>query len=229
MDGPWTALQNLGNNFAYDSQSTYVLPVVGSESTTYVFAGDRWQDPNLLGSKYIWLPLKFSGTTLSVDYYDQWKLNLATGRWSPYDGFIPHTGWKVVSVDSEEPGSGLATNAFDDSANTLWHTQYTGAKPAQPHEIQLDLGQSYRIRGMQYLPRLDKDAYGIVAGYEFYVSQSTADWGTPVAMGTLGADRSAKRVDFAEKAGRYVRFVSRSEVSGSALTSMAELDLVGAP
>jgi hypothetical protein len=81
---------------------------------------------------------------------------------------------------------------------------------------------------MQYLPRLDKDPYGIVAGYQFYVSQSTTDWGSAVAMGTFGADRSAKRVDFPEKTGRYIRFVSRSEISGSALSSMAELDVVGA-
>jgi hypothetical protein len=184
-----------------------------------------------LGSKYIWLPLKINGTSLSLDYYDQWKLNLSTGRWSPYDGFIPHANRKVVYADSEETasGDGHAANVFDDSANTIWHTQYTGAKPGQPHEIQIDLGQAYRIRAMQYLPRLDKDPYGIVAGYEFYVSQSTTDWGALVSMGTFASDRSAKRVDFPEKVGRYIRFVSKSEISGSALTSMAELDVVGAP
>ncbi|MET0595381.1 MAG: family 43 glycosylhydrolase, partial [Polyangiaceae bacterium] len=229
MNGPWSALQNLGNNITYDSQSTYILPVVGSEGTTFIFAGDRWQDPDLLGSKYLWLPLKVNGTSLTLDYYDQWKLSVTTGKWSPYDGFVPHANWKVVYVDSEETAGegGQAAKAFDDNANTLWHTQYTGAKPAQPHEIQIDLGQSYRVRGMQYLPRLDKDPYGIVAGYEFYVSQSTTDWGTAVATGTFGGDRSAKRVDFNEKLGRYIRFVSKSEVSGSALTSMAELDIVG--
>jgi hypothetical protein len=156
-------------------------------------------------------------------------LNITTGRWSPYDGFIAHGNWKVVYVDSEEASGGQATNAFDDSAATLWHTQYTGAKPGQPHELQIDLGQSYRLRAMQYLPRLDKDPYGIVGAYEFYVSQSTTDWGAAVAMGTFGADRSAKRADFPEKLGRYIRFVSKSEVSGSALTSMAELNVVGTP
>jgi hypothetical protein len=82
---------------------------------------------------------------------------------------------------------------------------------------------------MQYLPRLDKDPYGIVAGYEFYVSQNTTDWGPAVASGTFGSDRSSKRADFPEKLGRYIRFVSQSEISGSALTSMAELDVVGTP
>jgi len=230
MAGPWSALQNLGNNFAFDSQSTFMLPVVGKEATTYIFAGDRWQDPDLLGSKYIWLPLKVNGTTVTLDYYDQWKLNVTTGRWTPYDGFLPKANWKIVYVDSEETANdGRAVNAFDDNAATLWHTQYTGAKPGQPHEIQIDLGQAYRLRAMQYLPRLDKDPYGIVAGYDFYVSASTTDWGTAVASGTFASDRSAKRVDFPEKSGRYIRFVSRSEISGSALTSMAELDLVGAP
>jgi len=83
MNGPWSSLQNLGKHIAYDSQSTYVLPVKGTQTTTYVFAADRWQDPDLVSSKYLWLPLKFSGTSLSLDYYNEWNLNLTTGAWSP--------------------------------------------------------------------------------------------------------------------------------------------------
>jgi len=45
----------------------------------------------------------------------------------------------------------------------------------------------------------------MVAGYEFYVSQSTSSWGTAVATGTFGTDRSGKRVSFPAKAGRYIR------------------------
>ena len=82
IEGPWTSLTNLGNSTTYDTQSAYVIPVQGSQATTYIYAGDRWQDPDLVGSKYIWLPLKISGTSLSLDYYAEWQLNLTTGRWS---------------------------------------------------------------------------------------------------------------------------------------------------
>lgn len=78
--GPWSNLANIGDSTTYDSQSTYVIPVAGSETTTYVYAGDRWQDPDLASSKYIWLPLVVNGTKLTMSNATQWTLNLGTGR-----------------------------------------------------------------------------------------------------------------------------------------------------
>jgi hypothetical protein len=64
--GPWSSLANICDSTTFDTQSTYVIPVVGSETTTYIYAGDRWQDPDLVSSKYIWLPLVVNGTKLSL-------------------------------------------------------------------------------------------------------------------------------------------------------------------
>jgi hypothetical protein len=80
ISGPWSSLKNLGDSTTYDSQSTYVIPFVGTATTTYIYAGDRWQDPDLKSSKYIWLPLVLSGTSLTLNYYDQWTLDLTTGK-----------------------------------------------------------------------------------------------------------------------------------------------------
>ncbi len=134
VDGPWTALTKLGNSTTYDTQSAYVIPVQGLKSTTYVYAGDRWQDPDLVSSKYIWLPIKVSGSTLSLDNYDKWQLNVTQGTWSSNvdDGFLPQAGWTLIKADSEETQGedGHATNAFDGSASTIWHTQYTPTTPS---------------------------------------------------------------------------------------------------
>jgi hypothetical protein len=231
IEGPWTSLTNLGNSTTYDTQSAYVIPVQGSQATTYIYAGDRWQDPDLVGSKYIWLPLKISGTSLSLDYYAEWQLNLTTGRWSATvdDGFIPQSGWTLLYTDSEETQGedGHARNAFDDSATTIWHTQYTGTAPAHPHEIQIDLGATYALTGFRYLPRQDKDDHGMVAQYQFYAGTDRTNWGTAVASGTFNSDRTEKRVMFTSKPARYVRFVALSEINGQPWTSVAELDLIG--
>jgi len=231
IEGPWTSLTNLGNSTTYDTQSAYVIPVQGSQATTYIYAGDRWQDPDLVGSKYIWLPLKISGTSLSLDYYAEWQLNLTTGRWSVNvdDGFIPQTGWTLLYTDSEETQGedGHARNAFDDSAATIWHTQYTGTAPAHPHEIQIDLGTKYALTGFRTLPRQDKDDHGMVAQYQFYASTDRTNWGTAVASGTFNSDRNEKRVMFTSKTARYVRFVAQSEINGQPWASVAELDLIG--
>jgi hypothetical protein len=228
--GPWSARTNIGNSTTYDTQSTFVIPVQGTKTTTYIYVGDRWQDPDLVGSKYIFLPLKVSGTSLTLDYYEKWQLNLTTGEWSVNDGYLPQSGWKVLYVDSEETTAenGRATRAFDDSGTTFWHTEYQAKKPPFPHELQIDLGASYDLEGLRYLPRQDKDANGMVARYEFYVSDDAKSFGPSVATGTFANTRNETIVPFAKKAGRYVRFVAVSGIAAdSNLASVGELDLIG--
>ncbi len=230
--GPWSALENLGDGTTFDTQSTFVIPVVGSEATTYVYAGDRWQDPDLASSKYIWLPLEVTGQSLSLSFYAEWSLNVTRGTWSIDDGYLPQRGWKVVSVSSQETvdEDGSATNAFDDSASSKWHTEYGDAgTPEHPHELVIDLGASYALTAFRYTPRQDKDENGMIADYEFYVSDSSTNFGEPVAEGTFGATREATKVTFPEKNGRYIRLVALSEINGQKFTSVAELDVQGAP
>ena len=227
--GSWSNLTNLGDGTTYDTQSAYVIPFTGTQGTTYIFAGDRWQDPDLVGSKYIWIPLQISGTTVTLNDDVQWQLNVTTGAWSDDQNLIPQTGWSLVYADSQETQGedGQATNAFDGSTSTIWHTQYTGSAPAQPHEIQIDLGASYAIDGFRYVPRQDKDDHGMVAGWQFYVSADKTNWGSAVASGVFNADRTEARVMFSRTTGRYVRFVALSEINGNPWTSVAELRVVG--
>ncbi|MBN1605492.1 MAG: family 43 glycosylhydrolase [Polyangiaceae bacterium] len=230
MNGPWSSLSNLGDATGFDTQTTYVLPVQGSRATMYIYMGDRWQDPDLLGSKYIWLPLKVSDTKLALDFYDSWQLNLTTGEWSAGDDrFVSQAAWSLVYVDSEETAGedGSGVNAFDESISTFWHTQWQDAKPPPPHEIQIDLGARYSLTGMQYTPRQDAETYGMIGEYELYVSESTTDWGSPVKSGTFGTSKTPTLVDFPAQSGRYIRLVALSEINDAAYTSVAELDVVG--
>ena len=82
MTGPWTGQSNIGDNTTYQSQSTYIITVTGSQTTTYIYAGDRWNSSQLMSSQYVWLPLTVNGTKLSMSYYAQWSLNLGTGVWA---------------------------------------------------------------------------------------------------------------------------------------------------
>ena len=141
-----------------------MIPVHGSQTTTYIFAGDRWQDPYLASSKYIWLPLVLGdGTSLSLDYYADWQLDHRAVHGASTTASSRQRDWTLISADSEETAgeNGRATNAFAyDSASTIWHTQYTGAAPAPPHEIQIDLGARYDLQALRYLPRQDAIDHG---------------------------------------------------------------------
>ncbi|MBJ6366663.1 discoidin domain-containing protein [Snuella sedimenti] len=144
------------------------------------------------------------------------------------DPVISQSGWTLKSVDSEETTAenGAATNAFDGDNSTIWHTQYSGSSPSHPHEIQINLGDSYNITGLKYLPR-QSGSNGTIAGYEIYVSADGTNWGTAVATGTWANNTSEKTVTFTSKTGSFIRLVATSEINGNVWTTAAEINVLG--
>lgn len=84
LRGPWTPPASIAPNSpnTYDSQDAYILPVIGSHGTTYVYMGDRWDSKALGNSRYLWLPMNFNGPDLSFVYHDAWTIDTSTGLWS---------------------------------------------------------------------------------------------------------------------------------------------------
>ncbi|MDP9033396.1 MAG: family 43 glycosylhydrolase [Myxococcota bacterium] len=85
MAGPWATWKSFapaGSNTC-DSQATSIVAVNGTSGTTYVFLGDRWNPSNLGSSRYIWQPLTISGAAVSMGCAPSWKIDVATGIWSP--------------------------------------------------------------------------------------------------------------------------------------------------
>ncbi|HVK24625.1 MAG TPA: discoidin domain-containing protein [Actinokineospora sp.] len=142
-------------------------------------------------------------------------------------GPISKSNWSLVYTDSEQSGNG-ALRAFDTDPLSMWHTAWTPSNAPLPHEIQVDMGGFSRsISGFKYLPRQDGGANGRVGQYEVYVSDSTTNWGTPVATGTFANTATEKSLTFTAKTGRYLRFRALSEVNGNAWTSAGEITAVG--
>ncbi|MGN6330965.1 MAG: family 43 glycosylhydrolase [Motilibacteraceae bacterium] len=84
--GPWSQLRTLGDATTYGTQPDFVFPVHGDEETTYVYAGGRHVGEDLAASRYVWLPLTFSGEDgeqLALEPLAQWSLDVRTGRWRP--------------------------------------------------------------------------------------------------------------------------------------------------
>jgi hypothetical protein len=232
IEGPWSALSNLGNGTTFDTQPSYVLPIVGTRATTLLYAGDRWNDPELGDSKYIWLPLKRTGQSLALDDYRDWSLNLTTGEWSAAgDDALPQGGWSLLSVSSEETEAedGHAVRAFDHSPSTFWHSRYSGTRAEYPHDLSIDLGATYELVGLRYLPRQDGNANGQIADYEFYASLDASQWGAAVSTGKFATGAAAKQLAFAPTLARYVRLHAISEQAGRSYAAVAELDLLGSP
>mgnify|MGYP006281916299 CR=1 FL=1 len=142
---------------------------------------------------------------------------------------VPRSLWEVHYVDSVQPDDGPAEDAIDGNPSTYWHTEWRNNQPGHPHEIQVDLGDTYRLKGFVYVPRQGQ-SNGRVGRYKFYVSTDGEKWGRPVMQGSFkGAGKRRQRVRFGRTVdARYIRLQALSEVDGKPFTSIAELDLVPA-
>jgi arylsulfatase A-like enzyme len=146
----------------------------------------------------------------------------------PREGLIPNTKWKLVRYSSESRVNGkLAQNAIDGDPRTHWHTQFSGQVAQHPHELLIDLGDEYEIRGFRYLARQDAGWNGAIAQCEFSVGNAPDALGDPVVKATFTKRKESQEAECDAVRGRYVQLRILSEVNGGPWASIAELGIVG--
>lgn len=219
----WSSRTNIGNSVAYDTQAASILTIKGSEGTSYVYVGDRWQDPGLAESKTIMFPISFNGKSIVFDYRPQFDLDLSTGqsRESSQACFIPKTKWTVRAFSSQETNSedGAAENAIDGDLRTKWHTRYNGGVAAAPHHIEVDMGEEHEVAGFLCAPRMDNSSNGLIRDYLFLVSSDSKQW-EAVSGGTWLPYYA--NVYFEPVRARYFRLV----VLSGEYASLSEIDVL---
>jgi lysophospholipase L1-like esterase len=141
---------------------------------------------------------------------------------------ISRTNWTLLYADSEETvaENGHATRAFDGDVNTYWVTQWQAVPSPVPHEIQIDLGATYTLGELKYLPRQDGVFHGDIGAYEVYVSTDGLNWDQPVATGIFPKTSEEQSVGFPSKNGRYVRLRALTEVDAEPSIAIAEINLL---
>jgi hypothetical protein len=129
--GTWSSFRSFapsGTNTC-NSQTTAILPVSGSSTTSYLFLGDRWNSSNLGDSRYVWEPLTLNGTTASMSCQASWTVDTATG--SVGSGNSGGTGTSILrgvgsnrclDVPNSSTTDGTQLQIFDctGAANQTW-------------------------------------------------------------------------------------------------------------
>lgn len=84
---------------------------------------------------------------------------------------LSREGWTVVYADSEdtETGNHTAEKIFDLQESTFWKSI---DKTPYPQRIVIDMGKEEKIKGIEYLPRMENGAPGAIKDYKIYVSGS---------------------------------------------------------
>jgi hypothetical protein len=82
LAGPWSEFKNIAppETNTYGSQSTMMLKVVGTKTTTVIFMGDIWRPQTQWDSRYIWMPLQIGDGKLWLPEPKPWTLDIKTGE-----------------------------------------------------------------------------------------------------------------------------------------------------
>lgn len=83
LSGPWTRQGLIApeGTLTWNSQVSYVLPIQGSQGTTYMFMGDRWSFPRQASAAtYVWQPLTVKEGRIALPQYrESWTIDTRTG------------------------------------------------------------------------------------------------------------------------------------------------------
>jgi hypothetical protein len=80
--GPWSEFKHIAppEKRTYGSQSTMMLKVTGTKTTTVIFMGDIWRPWAQWDSRYLWMPLEIGGGKLHLPEPREWMLDVKTGE-----------------------------------------------------------------------------------------------------------------------------------------------------
>lgn len=155
--------------------------------------------------------------------YSSGGLNWVSAETVPVDLAVVPQNQMTATASSAQSGY-PASNAIDGNPATLWHTEYSPDYAAPPQSITLDLGGSYDVRGLLYLPRQDGNSNGIITSYNIYASNDGTTW-TQVDSGDWAATAAQKSASFTASGVRYIRLEGVQGHNG--YVSAAEINVVG--
>ncbi|MDE5841077.1 MAG: discoidin domain-containing protein, partial [Muribaculaceae bacterium] len=139
--------------------------------------------------------------------------------------FIDKSKWIVYRVDSNQGGGEDARKAIDNNSSTIWHTSYGSNQTSCPHEIIIDMHDTYEVTGFVYEGRADM-SNGRIKDYEVYFGNNPEIWSAPAATGTFKDVAGEQVVELSAPVNaRYFRLVALSEVNNNAWSSAAEIGI----
>lgn len=82
LSGPWSAFKDIAppETNTYGSQSSMLVKVQGTKTTTVIFTGDVWKPKTQWDSRYLWMPLQIGNGKLWLPPPAPWTLNIKTGE-----------------------------------------------------------------------------------------------------------------------------------------------------
>ncbi|WP_314584755.1 discoidin domain-containing protein [Paenibacillus terrigena] len=166
-----------------------------------------------------------NSTGSGVVYGDDIGLRKVRSSELPDPNLIPQSQMTATATSEETVGeNSSASKAIDGDPSTMWHTKWDKSDKL-PQSITLNLGGTYNINKLTYLPR-QVDKNGIFTAYNVYVSTDGTTF-TKVLSGTWASDNALKTATFAAVPAKYIKLEATAAFNGWA--SAAEINVFKDP
>lgn len=139
---------------------------------------------------------------------------------------IDRAGW-TCTADSENAGNACG-NVLDGDTASIWHTPFQTTNTPLPHQITIDMKQSYLVGSITYQPRQDATNNGNIGQHVISLSTDGNNF-APAAYGTFLDDKSLKTTTIVPTSARYVRIEALTEAGDRGpWTTAAEINVLTA-
>ncbi|QGG57123.1 family 43 glycosylhydrolase [Paenibacillus sp. B01] len=197
LNGPWSALQPIGDPSTFYTQPAFIFTIQGSSGSNAIYVGDRWNPSALGDSRYVWLPLVLNGTSASLTYSDQIQVDADTGFVAGVNNGTLLSQGKPATAQTAQAAY-PASRANDGNYQTGWVA--TGV--TWPHWWQVDLGAVKSIKNVQISWYMYK---GSEAFYKYKIETSSDNVNWTVALDRTGNTTYGFTSDSLTATARYVR------------------------
>ena len=141
---------------------------------------------------------------------------------------VDRSTW-TVTADSSQSGY-PPQYAIDSNISTFWESEQTPVMTQYPHNLTIDMKQTYFVTGVTYLPRQDGQLNGTVGQHIIELSADGINWGNTTAFGTWYDDNELKTANFTTTQARFLRLRALSESGNRVLfSSAADINIYTVP
>lgn len=128
---------------------------------------------------------------------------------------------QMTATATSQHSDNEASKALDGDSSSIWHTEWSPMANL-PQSVTINLGGTYSIAKLRYLPRQDSSSNGVITGYTISTSTDGITF-TNAVSGTWADDKTVKNTSFPAVSAKYVKLTATSGHGGYA--SVAELNI----
>ncbi|NOR75924.1 MAG: alpha-L-fucosidase, partial [Draconibacterium sp.] len=196
-----------------------VVSIKGFDNGLDIFYTLDGSVPTTSTKKYIKPFLLNKKATVKAVVFDPTTSKISEITVTDFD--LPKVKWKVVG---EFEGDERAKLIFDGDINSAWTL-----RNILPVNIEIDLGETLKLKGFTYLPDQGRWNPGIIFNYEFYVSLDGQNWNSPVSKGEFSNIKNSpvwQKKEFETQKARFVKLRAISSATENGRVGIAEFGVI---